>query len=686
MADLSGYSTEELVKMKAGATAAQPKDLSQYSTEDLMRMRAAPQTPGMVEDVAKSIPGAIPRAAAGLVGLPQTLADLGEAGVKKVVKALGGNDHDADVIFKVLSPQGAALTGLRDAGLPNAGELVTKGYDEMSKAVTGAPVYRPQTGAGRIADTTAQVLVSGPGALKQKVVTGLAAGTSGEVARTMTQNPVLIGAAQLLGGGVASVPFIVRSVPAENINAALSGITEEQLKRAQSLMDDAAKMGSPITGAEALAQIVGKNKLQDIQRVVEAGKESAPIIEPMMNARPQANRAAFSQQADQIAPMPIEPAATPVKLTNAAQGAVQAAEKARTNAASPYYKATEQETIKAGMEPFLARIDAEIDRVGATSATGKELAKFREAVAPNGQPLEKVSHLDAIYKEWRDHLNRHPADPNAMQKASAGVVKPLVREFGDALEYFSPNIEKGRQAYQEATRTVVRPVKESPVGNLAEGTATNAESAMKEQSGILMPTAPRALDPLTIRITVDRLNKADPNAARDWTRQNLEGIFNEAAQSNVGGANQWGGAKFASQVAGNTAQRDNLQALIESTGGKQAWSGFNKMLEVMEAQGKRLPAGSNTARDIRMAENLSAAGGAAPVMVAGSPTKWGSIIYDWYQNFRYGKNTAEMARILTDPKSIEVMQALAKEAPNTAKAQALVGQIIAAEPIGSTNR
>lgn len=49
----------------------------------------------------------------------------------------------------------------------------------------------------------------------------------------------------------------------------------------------------------------------------------------------------------------------------------------------------------------------------------------------------------------------------------------------------------------------------------------------------------------------------------------------------------------------------------------------------------------------------------------------------WYDNFRYGKNTAEMAKTLTDPKSVDLMRRLAKERPDSAKATLIVGEIIA---------
>ena len=175
------------------------------------------------------------------------------------------------------------------------------------------------------------------------------------------------------------------------------------------------------------------------------------------------------------------------------------------------------------------------------------------------------------------------------------------------------------------------------------------------------------------------LSKQDPTAARDFVRQNLQAIFDESAQNLVGGANQWGGAKFAAQVAGNPRQKDNLQALVESVGNRQTWVGFNRMLDVLEATGKRHAPGSQTAFNQQLAGELSAGGlGAIPASIA-SPQKAMGLIGGWYDNFRFGKNTAEMAAILTDPKSVQLMQALAKEAPSSARASAIVAQILAAQ-------
>jgi hypothetical protein len=61
-----------------------------------------------------------------------------------------------------------------------------------------------------------------------------------------------------------------------------------------------------------------------------------------------------------------------------------------------------------------------------------------------------------------------------------------------------------------------------------------------------------------------------------------------------------------------------------------------------------------------------------------------STVKQWYEDFRYGRNTDTLARMLTDPDSVNLIRRLAKTEPNTAKAQAivdtLVGGAIASKP------
>ena len=653
MSDLSSISTEELMAMRAN-NAPPPVDLSKMSTEELMQMRAAPSSRvSVTEDMLRSIPGAVPRAAAGVIGLPQNLNAMANWAGSAITEKTGMPSGKSPIpAVRLISEMFGVV--------PNLGEMVGEGYDRISDLLTGKPVYKPQTGPGRVTDLTVQTLVGGPGTLGQKAAMGLSAGAAGEGARLITDNPIAIGVLQMLGAGAASLPWILRSVPAENIHAAIKDIKPDQLKLAQKLMDDAAARGVQLTGAEAIAQVTGKNSLQDIQRVVEASKHGGPTLQGVMNTRPGAVRQAFEQQADQITPPPASPSATPVRMQQAAEQSITKARQFGNAAAEPLYDAARTQRIPSHDWNTLAQ----------NPATQKALKAVKgDPICGVTNELDgSVAWLDAA-KRWMDDKLRTASPSEAKIWRSANSDLKAVADRA------STDYRQARGIVSKNMTEVVDPMKASPVGDISKTGNLPAEQAMKAQGEILMPSAPRALDPVTIRTAIETLNKQDPTAARAFVRQNMQAIFDEATQNLSGGANQWGGAKFAAQVAGNPRQRDNLRALIEASSDKQAWVGFNRMLEVFEATGKRHAPGSQTAFNEKIVSELSRGG-----TKIGNVTEALGTISRWYDNFRFGKNTDQMAQILTDPRSVDLMRKLAKEAPDSAKASALVAQIFASQP------
>jgi hypothetical protein len=195
---------------------------------------------------------------------------------------------------------------------------------------------------------------------------------------------------------------------------------------------------------------------------------------------------------------------------------------------------------------------------------------------------------------------------------------------------------------------------------------------MRTQQGVLMPTNPQVTTPKDIKATVQALRRQDPNAVPAWTRQSLEGIFNETGQKLQGGENQFGGAKFAQTIAGNKQQRENLKTLVTESSGIQAWNGFEKMLDVMEAQGKRQPIGSATAFNQMIAEEFKQGGiGQAGALVT-KPSRI-SVAYDEY---RMGKNAQLLAKLLTDPDGINKLKEISNNAPKSAKTRLLVNSLL----------
>lgn len=126
--------------------------------------------------------------------------------------------------------------------------------------------------------------------------------------------------ASVIGG---AVPEVWAPSPPRVAASALKGLTPQQLIEAQDLMDLSYQVGSPITGAEAIAQIVGgKNKLLDIQLSVEEASGGRPIMDPFMNARGAQNAQVLGDILDQF-PAVQSVADTPIKMADTAESVIK---------------------------------------------------------------------------------------------------------------------------------------------------------------------------------------------------------------------------------------------------------------------------------------------------------------------------------------------------------------------------
>ena len=481
--------------------------------------------------------------------------------------------------------------------------------------------------------------------------------------------------------GVAGTPTALRSTVGDVARNSLKNVSPEQIKLAQMLMNDAQRMGTPLTAAEALSQVTGGNRLTSTQRIVENAPKSAQTMADFMNQRPQANVNAFNQTANQISPFITRP----LTLNLAASDFIKRSEKGLTKGVEPYYQSGigEMKNLSAGKS--LPVLPVEVKELTTNSAIDdainhviKDKYSGVTGFSPNNPEtlLSAKKYLDAQYSKFTNKMTE------SFDKEKAANAFGASKQLDDFLASKSPSYAKGRDIYANAQTKDIQPRKEGMLGQLAE-TGGTTEGMMAQQSGILMPPAPKATSPQDIKLVIKLLRREDPNVVADWTRQNLQGIFNENSQNLQSGANQFGAAKFASTVAGNEAQRANLKTLISESASPQAWKGFETMLDVFQAQGKRLPAGSATAFNQAELETLRGGGNAAKVLLA--PTK-PSMFMDKLDQFMLGSNTKKLAELLTDPDGIKKLEELSKTKPNTAKREVLTnslagGVIAGKEPI-----
>jgi hypothetical protein len=548
---------------------------------------------------------------------------------------------------------------------------------------TLVPQNEPNTPVLKAADFITQLAVSGgvnPVTVGRSLLTKTLPQAGMDIAKQFGRTGVL-GAAGSAGSQLAEsinpenqfvqaagamIPMVAlgsinaaRGTPSSISHTALKGATPEQLRMADILLKRSYAEGAPLTGAEAIAQTTGGSPIQNIQRIVESSPKGAAIMQPFMANRPTGNAQYFGRVAEEISPVQggLD---VPERMQVTAKKSIEDARKEGNVLAEPFYKASERQLVDNSTMVSLMS-DPTIEN--AVKAVMKDPYYRVTNANPNS-----IQVFDAAKKYLNDKSSEFARSGN---NNAASVASSAAKTITNNVDVISPDYQRARGIVQQNITDVVEPMQKLPLGKIAETTGYGEDIAGAQRNA-LMPADPKSLTPSEIRKTVDILNRTDPTVAKDWTRQNLESLFAQNTQNLQSGANQAGGAKFITNVAGQPWQRQNLEALITESAGSQAWKGFEVFGEVMEAQGKRQGQGSLTASNIEAQKELK---GGGPIGLATVPFK-PSTVRNWLEDFRYGRNTDVLAKMLTDPDSVNLIRRLAKTDPHTAKAQVIVDTLV----------
>lgn len=708
-----------------------------------------PEQPSVGKDIAQTVPAAIARGVAAIPGIPGDIQRLKDAGVdwlgRKAAKLLTGKDFPSTY---ELDEQNR---------LPGSQRMI-----EGLERATG-PLYKPKTVPGEYANTIGEFLpgslIGAPmrlgGAAAQALKFGVAPGIFSETAGQATKGTEMEPYARLGGavaGGIPGALMGLRKPAPSVVGEAGRGVTDEQWRAAQSLMDDAAGRGMTLTGPQAIQYATGGGtRFGDLARVLERSEKGGSILNPMMSEIPATNRNAMMGALDEIAPslsypepprpIPVQPLDNP----NWRQPSPAAPPENRMVPAYPMIEGPQQGTLPGGvpdvvrgprpqpargptietpnippqdnrppMSPYDVAPRTQRAAQGAVDQTRRDInaeaRPFYDAARNEIVPDERFRSLSMgntpSAEAFREALAEVRGDPiiaatvrdlpdnavgvldevkkrlDAMHKRSSEATKPDLRRaelIDDARKSVIDLASEVSPYYREALRIgsdgrqgPLASLKAAPTGQLAN------TDKFEKQASILFNPNPLPGSERDIARAVREVASADPEAARALVRMKLEQTFNEATQRLQAGENQWGGAKYAAVIRGNPQQAQNLEAAVRALpDGDAAWNGFRRVLDVFEAQGTRQPAGSQTAFNVNINEELK---GGKPIgeiaALVATPKRWPAFIGEWYQNFRYGKNTGDAASIFTSPDAIQQMRALSGLDRNSQAARQIVAKIV----------
>lgn len=599
---------------------------------------------GITSDAARSFAHGTIKGLINMLGIPGTLQVLAE-------HAAGDNKAE----YQGTSPYSSEVS----AKLPTGADIRS-----AIESLVGQPLYEPQTTPGKYAGAAGE----GVGGLPVAPGLGAVSGVGGEVGKEIAGPWGQFIGSLVTGGLYALAKFFLSSTPSRQIANALQGVTDDQLKQANDLMQQAEAAGTKLTADEAINQVTGGNtRLTNMRRVVENSPQGAEAFESVTGPRAAANDVAMRETLDKVGPTTAEPTEVAPRVQAVAKDTVQAA-RDETNAASkPFYDASTNNPNSALPANDFTALVGDKAVAHAIKAVKGDPVKYGDlsALPDNSGPV-----LDAAKKYLDDVANAAKQSGENFAATNAGKAAGKISE---ALDAAMPDYGTARAVQTSGRRNFEEPLQRSPIGQLAEADKFPA------QAKIIFETNPLPGSERQIADAVRTVASSDPEAARTFVRLKLEQAFNEVTQQLTGGANKFGGAGYAATMTGNPQQAKNLRAAIEALpDGAEAGRAFFNLMRIFKAQGTAPRAGSMTAFNEEIQAELSKGGTVGELFrAATAPAK---TLYqgasEALSRAYYNRNVSRLADILTSPNAIEQMRTIAKIGPDSPQARALFGLLV----------
>ena len=662
MSDLPtiGQILDETNPPQKGTAPAQGRAASDLPTIDQIlgggtQAQAAPSGPEGVFD----------RIARYASGINDAVQNLG-TGVVKGFSGLLGAPRDANLTIPGLGLRNPAEIAM----YPRGKEIERFFFDNV-----GIPEYKPETAAGRVTQHVGELAGGSPlpGAGPMVLGGGLLGGTMGELTRGTPYEKWAQLAGDVVGSGAVGAYQAMRSTPGEMISRRTQDVTPQQWADAAQRQAAAKAQGVPLLGPESVDS-PGLHRLAG-DTIASAG--GGPGMDKFLQQRPGQVAAAVEGNLNKIGPTTM-PESVATRVENAATQVIRQAESARSNAAGPFYRASASTKIpQPSIDFLLNEIDAAKQNVGAS--TVRQL----EALADDIRNSPTIGTLHSNLKSFRAgntiNIPQYGAEPIA--KEAAALAKPVERMAVSEMEATSPMFAQGQKTFRSMSPQVDA-LKSGDVGRLANpnpGEIANVGGKLLQQAKII--TDPNTARPDTIRNVARELGKVDETAFRDLARIHMENAFNQASKDVQAGANRMSAPNFRNSIAGTQQQRDNLKAILEeiakSNGqsGSGAVAGFGNMLDTFERMGKVPNIGSPTASRSEAFSEARNGGLTNNVLDMTRLTDPLHVLRNWWQDTVQRENFAELARVFTDPNSVELMRKMAITGPNTARTRALMVQM-----------
>jgi hypothetical protein len=584
---------------------------------------------GTVDTALAKVNYPIVQGAAGVLGLGGALQRGVDYGTGKIAELLGYTPEEASA-------------GRMAVSLPTPSDI--------TRAVGGAgvPMQRAETIGGRTAQNVVRNIVSAPvaGAAVPSLLSAVGEEAAAYPFRGTTLEPYARTAGALFAPLVPA-PTMFRS-PLERMYAeSTKRVTPQDMSSAERLQQLSFREKMPVTSIEAIQQTTGgRTNLPTLQRQIEGNPASAPLMAEFMGSRGEETLSTLQR---------MFPQTGRERLGTEAQ---RAAEKtlARTQtelSTSPAGQAFETVKSKSIPPSWMKNLENESAVIAEASRAVDNVAAYQDLL--KGYKGNSIARVEGMRQYLSDKYDMLAGQSGGAVTGEMRAYNEARKKLLDKADSQIPDYKAARENYFQAKEKIVAPVQESPIAKIAR------DNEVSVQFAEVFAKNPAAvnLTPKKVTMTMKSLAQADAALPKDFLTQYMRSSL-EQVESQATRAAGTTGARFANTIVKNTTQKENLRAAFKEVYGEtgdKAARGLNNLIDILEAQGRRLPAGSPTQeKGMIAAESVST--------VAKATRNPLEAIGNLYQTMFFRKDYENVAKAITSPEGIKILENMAKASKN----------------------
>jgi hypothetical protein len=422
-------------------------------------------------------------------------------------------------------------------------------------------------------------------------------GANSRLAPMMAQRPERVD--QAIAGVLDQIgPAVEPSVLAPQVRDAAGGVLNTLRRRAN---EDARPFYDRLPGQsippEQFQQLTENPSFAAALRSVRGDEELAPLLQVEAPPRPAMGSVVRYQGQDYTGPTHLDAIATaPPELRQSVASSGERLFSTPRGGTLDRFRA-QNYAVRNG----LIRDDAP-----SWAQTSPELISENLATVPGGRtslPDENLSVINEVVKQLGTMADE--AAPSSMRVGGSmtrAAQRTEAQRLADELaRQASPDYAMARDTVRGVNEAFIDPLKAGPIGALAD--TSEAAPNLGAMTGRLFPSQPFEGQAQETARALQLMGEIDPSVGGPLVRQHLARMAAEANQSNVGGANQFGGAKFAAQAFGNPLQRDTVLGAVD-TAAPMASRDLRDLVEALSATGQREAQGSQTSFNAQMLQDM----------------------------------------------------------------------------------